>query len=119
MTTSLPREARTPVSSDLANPKNPPTPMRPVGLAAWAGRDADPSVRLLGESTGEEAPEAEGKMSEVDTLGAGSTATTSTATTSTAVPATPRVAQGMPPVPDIDCHMATSPKMLKAAQATT
>ena len=101
--------ARTPVSRDLAKPRKPPTPVRPVGLAAWAGSEADPSVRLLGLSTGDELADDEGKMREVETLGAGSTATSRAATAATATPATPRVSQGTPRVPDIDCHMATSP----------
>ncbi len=40
MMTSLPSETRLAVSSDFAKPRNPPTPVRPEGLAAWAGSDA-------------------------------------------------------------------------------
>jgi hypothetical protein len=93
--------------------------VRPDGLAAWAGRDGEPSVRLLGVSTGEELAEDEGKMSAVETVGAGRTATSSTATTATATPATPSVSHGTPRVPDIDCHMATSPQTPHTIQATT
>ena len=119
ITTWLLSDARTPVSSDLANPRKPPTPIRLLELAAWAGSDAEPSVRLLGLSTGEEFGEREGKMSDVDTRGAGSRATSSPATTSTTMPATPRVSQGTPPMPAIDCHMATSPHTPNAIHRTT
>ena len=70
-------------------------------------------------STGGDPADDEGKMSDVDTFGAGSTATSSAATTSTATPAPPRVSHGTPRVPDIDCHMATSPHTPNATQATT
>src|ERR1039458_5147554 len=87
MTTWLPRVARTPVSSDLAKPRKPPTPVRPFGLAAWAGNPADPpSVRLLGLVTGPSPADDDGKMSEVDTWGAGRSATKITVRRATARP---------------------------------
>ena len=107
------------MSRDLAKPRKPPTPVRPLGLAAWAGSDADPSVRLLGESTDDELAAADGKISEVDTLGAGSTDTRSRATTATATPVTARVIQGTPRAPAMDCHMATRPHRPQATHATT
>ena len=119
MTTWLPSDARTPVSSDLAKPRNPPTPIRPVGLAAWAGSEGDPSVRVLGVSTGDESAASEGKMSDVETRGAGRRETSSTATAAIAATATPRESQGTPVVPDIDCHMDTSPHTPKATHSTT
>ncbi len=115
----MPSEALAPVSSDLANPRNPPTPVRPVGLAAWAGREADPSVRLLGLSTGDELADEEGKMSEVETFGAGRKATRAKATTATATPVTARVSQGTLRAPAMDCHIDTSPHSPTATQATT
>ncbi len=107
------------MSRDLANPRNPPTLVGPLGLAAWAGRDGEPSVRLLGLSTGDESAAEEGKMSDVETVGAGSTVTSSAASTTTAVPATPTASHGIPRVPAIDCHMATSAHTPNTSQATT
>src|ERR1700730_1849420 len=118
MTTWSPREDLTPVSRDLAKPRKPPTPVGPVGLAACAGSDAAPSVRLFELLTGDPVEE-EGKMSEVETRGAGRTETNRTATTATAAPVAPRVSHGIPLDPDMDCHMATSPHTPKATQATT
>jgi len=115
----LPRVARVPVSSDLAKPRNPPTPVRPVGLAAWAGREAEPSVRLLGLSTGEELADEDGKMRDVETFGAGRNATSRTATITTTRPVAPRVGQGTLRAPAMDCHMDTRPQRPQATQATT
>ncbi len=119
MTTLSPSEARSPVSRESAKPKNPPTPVRPLALAAWAGSEAAPSVRRLEVSTGEAAPADEGKISDVDARGAGSSATSTTATTSTATPAVAAVSHGIPRIPDIDWYMATSPHRQHRTQRTT
>ena len=119
ITTWLPRATRSAVSSDLAKPRNPPTPVRPEGLAAWAGSAALPSVRPEGESTGPEpAPDAV-KMSVADTRGAGSTATRRTAATATRAPAASMGRHGTPAVCDTDCHIATRPQTQQATQART
>jgi hypothetical protein len=107
------------VSRDLAKPRKPPTPVRPLGLAAWAGSEAEPSVRLLGLSTGDEFADEDGKMREVETFGAGRKATSRKATTTTTTPVTPRVSQGTLWAPAMDCHMDTSPQRPTATQATT
>ena len=74
---------------------------------------------MLGLSTGEELADDDGKISEVDTVGAGSTATRATARPATTAPALPRVIHGTPRVPDMDCHMATRPHTPNTTQATT
>jgi hypothetical protein len=88
-------------------------------LAAWAGREPEPSVRLVGLSTDEELGELDGKMSDVETRGAGRTATRRAAITRTVGPAIDTVRHGKPRTPAIDCHMDTSPQMPQAIQATT
>ena len=116
-----PGVARTPVSRDLAKPRNPPTPVA-AGGAGGMGRQGRRRRRsgCSGVSTGEESPDDEGKMSEVDTFGAGQhDHQQRRPPPPRPVPATPRVSQGTPRVPAIDCHMATSPQMPKATQATT
>ncbi len=119
MTTSLPSDARTPVSRDVAKPRKPPTRVRPSALAACAGSEADPSVRSLGLSTGGEPAEEDGKTREVETRGAGSTPISRVATRATITPDSVRVPQGTPLVPVIDCHMANSPQRPQPSQART
>src|SRR5665213_1090697 len=119
MITWSPRETRLAVSSDLANPRKPPTPVRPAASAAWAGRAPLPSVKLVGEETACEFGDAEVKASDVDTFGAGRTATSATAATATRAPAATRDRHGTPFVSDNDCHMATSPHTPQPTQART
>ena len=119
MITWFPREMRSPVSSDLANPRNPPTPVLPAGLAAWAGSAPLPSVRLDGLSTGEELAAEEVNTRAVDTRGAGRTPTRRTAATATRAPAPRSGSQGTPRVSDSDCHMATRPQTPQPTQART
>src|SRR5450631_765978 len=119
MITWFPRETRLAVSSDLAKPRKPPTPVRPEAVAAWAGRAALPSVRLFGEVTGEEFGDADVNARVVETFGAGRTATRSTATTATRAPASRSDRHGTPAVSDNDCHMATRPQTPQQTQAST
>src|SRR5664280_2228280 len=119
MTISLPSETRSAVSSDLANPRNPPTPVRPLADAARAGSAPAPSVRSDGEVTGDELGEEEVNTRAADTRGAGSTPIKTTATTATSAPAPSSGSHGTPDVSDTDCHMATRPHTQQATQART
>ena len=119
MTTSSPSEARIPVSRDVAKPRKPPTRVRPLALAAWAGSEADPSVRLLGLSTGGEPADEDGKTSEVETFGGGQRHHQQRGHHRTASPASAQGEPGDARVPAIDCHMATSPHTQQATQAST
>ena len=119
MSTSLPSEMRSAVSRDLAKPRKPPTPVRPDAAAAWAGRAALPSVRLLGEVTGWELGDEEVKASVVETFGAGRMATSTRAPRPTSTLAATSGRQGMPSVSDSDCHMATSPQTPQPTHAST